>query len=70
MDACKPLVPGGPADDETMLWFLKAGAYPAHFTAQLEDLRVTSLMLELNLSTLGTHPRVNLGHMWDKVSLS
>jgi len=30
----------------------------AHFRAQLEGLRDTLLMLELNLSTLGTHPRV------------
>ena len=30
----------------------------------------TSLTLELSLSTLGTHPRVNLGHMVDQVSLS
>jgi len=35
----------------------------AHFTDQLEDLRDTSLTLELNLSTFGTHPRVTLGHM-------
>jgi len=42
----------------------------AHFRAQLEDLRDTSLTLELNLSTCGTHPRVNLGCMGDKVSLS
>jgi len=30
----------------------------------------TSLTLELNLSTLGTHQRVKLGYMGDKVSLS
>ena len=42
----------------------------AHFRAQLEVLRDTSLTLELNLSTFGTHPRVNLGYMGDKVSLS
>ena len=30
----------------------------------------TSLTLELNLSTLGTHPRVNLGYMGDRVSSS
>jgi hypothetical protein len=29
----------------------------------------TSLTVELNLSTFETHPRVNLGHMGDKVSL-
>jgi len=28
----------------------------------------TSLTLELNVSTLGTHPRINLGHVGDKVS--
>jgi hypothetical protein len=29
----------------------------------------TSLLLELNLSTIGAHPRVNLGYLGDKVSL-
>jgi len=42
----------------------------AHFRAQLEDLRDTSLTLELNLSTFGTHPRVTLAYMEDKVCLS
>ena len=42
----------------------------AHFRAQLEDLRNTSLTLELNMSTFGTHPRVHLAYMGDKVSLS
>ena len=42
----------------------------AHFRAQLEHLRDTSLTSELNLSTFGTHPQVNLGHMGDKLSLS
>ena len=42
----------------------------AHFRAQREDLRDTSLTVELNLSTLGTHPRVDMGHMGDKLSLS
>jgi hypothetical protein len=42
----------------------------AHFRAQLEDLRDTSLTLELNLSTFGTHPRVGLGYMEGNVSLS
>ena len=42
----------------------------AHFTAQLEDFRDTSLTSELNLSTFGSHSRVTLGHMEDKVSLS
>jgi hypothetical protein len=41
-----------------------------HFSVQLEDLRDTSLTLELNLSTFGTHPRVNLDYSWDKVGLS
>jgi hypothetical protein len=41
-----------------------------HFRAQLEDLRDTSLTLELNLSTFGKHPRVSMGYMGDKVSLS
>ena len=30
----------------------------------------TSLTLELNLSTIGTHSRVNLGYMGDNVSFS
>jgi hypothetical protein len=42
----------------------------ADIRALLEELRDTSLTLELNLSTFGTHPRVNLGHMEDRVSLS
>jgi hypothetical protein len=42
----------------------------AHFTAQLEDLWDTLLTLELNLSTFGPHPRINLGHMGDEVCLS
>jgi len=42
----------------------------AHFRAQLEDLRDTSPTIELKLSTFGTHPRVNLGHMGDKGSSS
>jgi hypothetical protein len=37
---------------------------------QLEDLRDTSLTLELNLSTFTTHPQVNLGLMGDEASLS
>jgi len=42
----------------------------AHFRAQLEDLRDTSITLELNLSTSGTHPRVILGYVGDNVRLS
>jgi len=49
---------------------LRQGLTFAHFRAQLEDLRNTSLTSELNMSTFGTHPRVNMGHMEDKVSLS
>ena len=48
----------------------RQGLTLAHFTAQLEDLRDTSLTVELNLSTFGTHPRVRLGQIGDKVSLS
>ena len=36
----------------------------------LRNFRNTSLTLELNLSTFGTHPRVNLGYMGDTVRLS
>jgi hypothetical protein len=42
----------------------------AHFRAQLEDLRDTSLTSELNLSTFGTHPLAHLGYVGDKVSLN
>jgi hypothetical protein len=42
----------------------------AHFRAQLEYLLDASLTLELNLSTFGTHPRVTLGYMGTRVSLS
>jgi hypothetical protein len=47
---------------------LLQGLTLAHFTAQLEDFQDTSLTLELNLSTFGTHPWVKLGYMGDKVS--
>jgi hypothetical protein len=48
------------------------GLTHVHVRAQLEDLRSedTSLTVELNLSTLGTYPRFNLGHMGDKASIS
>jgi len=42
----------------------------AHLRAQLEDFRDTTLTLELNLSTFGTHPRVGFGSMGHKLSLS
>ena len=41
----------------------------AHFSAQLETFRHTSLTLELKLSTVMTHPQVNFGDTWDKVNL-
>ena len=47
---------------------LRQGLTLVHFSAQLKDLRDTSLALELNLSTFGTHPRVRLGSTGDKVS--
>jgi hypothetical protein len=37
---------------------LLQGLTLAHFKAQLEDLRDTSLTLELNVSTFGPHPRL------------
>jgi len=49
---------------------LVQGLTLAHFKAQLEDLQDTSLTLELNLSTFGTHPRANLGYIGDNMSLS
>jgi len=51
-----------------LLW--GQGLTLAHFRAQLEDLRETSLTLELNLSTFRTHQRLNLGHMRVIASLS
>jgi hypothetical protein len=44
------------------------GLHSLNFRAQLEDLRDTSLTLELNLSTFGPHSRVTLGYMADKVT--
>jgi hypothetical protein len=35
----------------------------------LRSLRNTSLTLELNLSTFRTRPRVNVGHMGDKIKV-
>ena len=49
---------------------LQAGAYTLSLQSSLEDLRDTSLTLELNLSTLREHPRVRLAHMGDNVSSS
>jgi hypothetical protein len=48
----------------------RQGLTLAHFKAQLEDLRDHSLTLEVNLSTFGTHQRVNQGNMGDKVCSS
>jgi hypothetical protein len=48
----------------------RQGLTLAHFKAQREDLRDTSLTLQLNLSTFGPRPRINLGHMGDKLSSS
>ena len=74
MDECKPLPVGrGPDGAQRPLRHhpRRQGLTIAHFRAQLEDLRDTSLTLELNLSTFGTHPRVNLGlYMGVKVLLS
>jgi len=61
---CKPLAIGDAGDsspmfDLTIIAAMKypvAGAYTRPlFRAQLENLRDTSLTLELNLSTFGTH---------------
>jgi len=46
----------------------RQGLTLAHFRAQLDDLPDTSLTLELNLSILGTHPRVHLGDVGVKLS--
>jgi len=42
----------------------------AHCNVQLEDLRDTSLTLELHLSSFGPYSRFNSGYKEDKVSLS
>jgi len=47
-----PLLAGAPVHQGLTL---------VHFRAQLEVLQDTSLMLELNLSIFGPHPRVKLG---------
>jgi hypothetical protein len=47
-----------PAEAGFMLPATGQGLTLAHFTDQLEDLRDTSLMLELNWSTFGPHPRL------------
>jgi hypothetical protein len=47
---------------------LKLGLTLVHFRAQFEDLLDTSITLELNLSTFGTHPRVTLCYMGHQVS--
>jgi hypothetical protein len=46
------------------------GLHSFSFQLNLRTIGNTLLPLELNLSTFGPHPRVTLGHMWDKVSLS
>ena len=48
----------------------RQGLTIVHFSAQLEDLRDASLMLELNLRTFGKPSRVKLDCMGDKVSSS
>jgi len=77
--SCGEQNPPGPTMKKRMaLWRPQASAAAphsqglalAHFRAQLEDLRDTSLTLELNLSTFGPHPRENSDYVGDKVSLS
>jgi len=78
VDECKPLTCGS-----TRTWWWKRlgrsrfrpttprqGLTLAHFTAQFEDLRGTSITFELNVSTFGTHPRVSWVYMGHYVSLS
>jgi hypothetical protein len=83
VDGCKPMLMGvveaggvrslyaglGPAMMGIVPYGGK-GLTLAHFRAQLEVLRDTSLTLELNLRSFGTHPRFNLDYMGDKASLS
>ena len=61
-----------PAAVQASVWCLPAdqGLTLAHFRAQLGAFGNTSFTLEHNLSTLGTQQQVNMGCMWDKVSLS
>jgi hypothetical protein len=63
-DALASLAMAAPALMQTMLGgtvpggsTLRQGLTLAHFRAHLEDLRDTSLTLEPNFSTFGTHPR-------------
>jgi len=69
MDECKP----PPCTSTTPPAEVTAaqGLTLAHFRAQLEHLRATSLTLELNLSTFGTIPRGmdRSGYAGDNVSL-
>jgi len=62
VDECEPLpVFCSSAANATVSPTVTQGRALIHFRAQLEDLRDTSLTLQLNLSTFGTHPRVILG---------
>jgi len=71
--ACRPPpAPGPPSRVRLNLNFFEGaqstGLHSLAPAAQLEDLRDTSLTLELSLSTFGPHPRVNLGGVGDNVS--
>jgi hypothetical protein len=53
---------GGSAASASTATVKRQGLTLAHFTAELEDLRDTSLpFIELNLSTFGTHLRLVFG---------
>jgi hypothetical protein len=49
---------------------LTRGLHSLTSQLNLRTLGNASLTLELILSTIGTHPRVDLGHIGDKVSFS
>jgi len=53
--------PNCPPNGSTAPGAAGQGLTLAHFRAQLDDLRHTSLTLELNLSTIGTHAQVIRG---------
>ena len=69
MDECKPL-PDTRRRRQRLSATAAQGLTIAHFKAQREDPRDTSLTLELNLSTFGPHPPFNMGHMGNKAILS
>jgi hypothetical protein len=67
---CISATPFTVCDPTTARCAMRQGLTLSHFRAQLEDLQDASLASKLNLSTSGPHPRVDLGYMGNRVSLS